>query len=381
MTRINFPPLPPESLALTQALRSHIDATITERNGWIPFSSYMEQVLYTARLGYYASSGQKFGSRGDFTTAPEMTPLFGHTLAIQLAQLLPHTSGILYEFGAGTGRLGADILQKLAQLNSLPSAYVIIDLSADLIERQRQTLAECVPQYIDRIRWQKTLPDSLEGIIIGNEVLDAMPCELIHWTPTPLHRGVTLKNGELTWEDRPIADPILAERAQALTPGTGYVSEISLTQAAFLHTLAARLTRGAILLIDYGFPEAEYYHPERHMGTLIGHYRHHTIHDPFFLPGLVDLTAHVDFTTLAKAGIATDLDLIGYTSQAHFLVNCGITSELEQLEPAHYLPAVSATQRLLAPSEMGELVKVIGFGKKLPIDWLGFTHGDRCHRL
>ena len=373
------------ALAVSQQLSRHIAAEIAAHDGWIPFSRYMELALYAPGLGYYSAGSRKFGAAGDFVTAPELSPYFGRTLARQLSELLPQTGGTIYEFGAGTGRLAVDILGELETLGQLPERYAIIDLSAELIERQRQTITDALPHLAGRVEWLSELPEQFDGVIIGNEVLDAMPCELVHWTPTPQQRGVTVRDGAFAWEDRPIADPQLATVAAALPPeAAGYLSEISLANRAFITTLASRLVRGAILLIDYGFPEREYYHPQRHMGTLIGHYRHHTVDDPFYLPGLMDLTSHVDFTAVALAGTEAGLDLIGYTTQAQFLVNAGITTLLQQLDPddvAHYAPRVAAMQKLLSPNEMGELFKVIGFGKGVDIDWIGLTEGDRCHTL
>jgi SAM-dependent MidA family methyltransferase len=380
-----LPPPPPEALTISQELVERIARAIEAGGGWIPFSRYMEMALYEAGLGYYSAGSHKFGAAGDFVTAPEMSPLFGRALARQLAELLPQTAGVVYEFGAGSGRLAVDILRELDALDALPQRYVIIDLSADLIARQRETLARELPQLAARVEWASQLPDTLDGIVIGNEVLDAMPCELIHWTPQPLRRGVTLGHDGFAWEDRPIDDDRLAALAREHATGLDdYISEISLGNTAFIRTLGERLQRGAILLIDYGFPAAEYYHPQRARGTLIGHYRHHSIDEPFYLPGLMDLTCHVDFSAVAQAGIDAGLDLIGYTTQAQFLINAGITALLQQTDPddlAHYLPQVSQVQKLLGPSEMGELFKVIGFGRGVDIDWTGFADGDRCRTL
>jgi len=374
-----------DALAASRTLSELIAAEIAASDGWLPFSRYMELALYAPGLGYYAGGSRKFGGAGDFITAPEMTPLFARTIARQLAELLPHTAGTVYEFGAGTGVLAADLLTALDALGCPPTRYCIVDLSPDLIERQRLTLAERVPQWRDRVEWLTELPAALDGVVIGNEVLDAMPCELLHWNSTPLQRGVTVLDGAFAWEDRPISDAPLAELADAILPPLpGYTTEISLANRGFIALLAERLARGAILLFDYGFPRSEYYHPQRHMGTLIGHYRHHTVDDPFYLPGLMDLTCHVDFTLVAEAGIDAGLDLIGYTTQAQFLINAGLADELATLDVndhASYLPTASAVQKLTNPAEMGELFKAIGFGRNVPIDWVGFTHGDRCHTL
>jgi len=375
----------PTARNISLRLETELQSQIRNAGGWISFAHYMEQALYAHGLGYYAAGSRKLGAAGDFVTAPELTPLFGATLARQIAELLPQTAGTLYEFGAGSGRLAVDLLRELEALNALPTRYAIIDLSPDLIERQRETLAAGLPHLLARIEWLDTLPDTLDGVIIGNEVLDAMPCELLHWTPEPLQRGVSVGADGFVWQDRPIIDPELRQLATQLKiENDDYLSEININNLAFIRTLAARLTRGAILLLDYGFPQAEYYHAERDMGTLIGHYRHHTIDDPFYLPGLMDLTCHVDFSAMAQSGIDAGLDLIGYTTQAQFLINCGITEVMQRLDPNEvktWAPQASAVQKLMSPEEMGELFKVIGFGKGVGIAWRGFDHGDRCHTL
>jgi SAM-dependent MidA family methyltransferase len=381
----NLPEPGSEALALSHRLQTELRRIIAKRGGWIPFSLYMESALYAHGLGYYTAGSHKLGAAGDFVTAPEMTTLFGAALAVQVAELLPQTAGTVYEFGAGSGRLAVDVLRELERLDALPACYAIIDLSPDLIERQRATLTKELPHLLNRVEWLSTLPDRMDGIILGNEVLDAMPCELVHWTPTPMLRGVAVGDNGFVWQDRPITDPALLERANALDiESDDYLSEINLNNLAFIHTLAGRLTRGAILLLDYGFPQSEYYHHQRSMGTLIGHYRHHTVDDPFYMPGLMDLTCHVDFTAVAQAGIDAGLDLIGYTPQAQLLINCGITDILQRLDPNDiraWAPQAGAVQKLLSPAEMGELFKAIGFGKGVSIEWKGFINGDRCHTL
>jgi len=353
--------------------------------GPIRLADYMAECLLHPSHGYYTTR-MPFGREGDFTTAPELTPLFGATLARQIAELLPQTGGTVYEFGAGSGRLAADLLARLAELGSLPERYVIIDLSPDLIDRQQALLAAKAPAWLDRVSWAGELPEKLDGVVIGNEVLDAMPCELVvrGENGAVLRRGVVREGAAFAFADRP-ADAALAARADACLPALpGYVSEVSPANAAFVSTLGARLVRGAVILIDYGFPRAEYYHPQRSRGTLIGHYRHHTVDDPFFLPGLMDLTCHVDFTAVAEAGLSAGLDLIGYLSQAQFLVNAGLADELSRLDSsdtARYAPQAAAAQKLVSPAEMGELFKVVAFGRGVGVDWAGFTQGDRCHTL
>ena len=383
MTELPIPE--PIARAASDALCRHIVDEITAHGGWIPFSRYMELALYAPQLGYYSGGSQKFGLAGDFVTAPELTPLFARTLARQIAQLLTDSSNTVYEFGAGSGRLAADLLMALDQLGSLPEHYRIVELSAELAERQREHLRQSCPQWLDRVEWLSALPERIRGVVIGNEVLDAMPCELIHWQDgRASRRGVSTQAGAFVWQDRPIDMPQLAVCAEAISPPGDYLSEINPVQQAFITTLGQQLEQGALLFIDYGFPRHEYYHPQRHMGTLIGHYRQHTIDDPFFLPGLTDLTSHVDFTAIAEAGLAASLDLIGYTSQAQFLINNGITDVLAVAAPAgsaDYFRATAAVQQLTSSAEMGELFKVIGFGRGVTFDWIGFTTGDRCHTL
>ncbi|MBX9346971.1 SAM-dependent methyltransferase [Chromobacterium vaccinii] len=382
-----LPAASPEALATSQALCGRISQAVADAGGWIPFSHYMELALYAPGMGYYAAGSSKLGESGDFITAPELTPLFGQSLARQLAELLPQTAGAIYEFGAGTGKLAIDLLAELETLGCLPQKYVILDLSPDLVERQRDNIRAALPHLAGRVEWADRLPDSIDGIVIGNELLDAMPCEMVFRDEGRRlrQRGVTVRDGALCYEDRDFADARLAELAAQLVPDIPrYETEISLANRGFIATVAGALTRGAILMIDYGHAASEYYHPERSMGTLLGHYRHHTVQDPFYLPGLMDLTCHVDFSAVAQSGIDAGLDLIGYTSQAQFLVNCGLVDRLQSLDAndvKSYLPVAKAAQRLLSPQEMGETFKAMGFGKSVSIDWLGFARGDRCYTL
>jgi SAM-dependent MidA family methyltransferase len=366
---------------VTAHLRSLIDAA----GGWLPFSRFMEAALYAPGLGYYAAGAMKFGAAGDFVTAPEMTPLFGRTLAHAIAPVLAETGGDVLELGAGSGRLAADVLGELERLGALPARYLILEVSADLRERQQATLARERPQLAGRVQWLDALPENFSGVVLGNEVLDALPVELVHWTDTgPLARGVIVEGEQFGWQDRPITDPVLQARAEALDLAPGYVSEIHLASDALIAALAQSLDRGLILMIDYGFSAAEYYHPQRHMGTLRAHYRHHALDDPFYLPGLADLTAHVDFSAVARAGMGAGLALVGYTSQASFLLNSGLTELMMQTSPddaAAWLPQANAVQRLVSPAEMGELFKVIGMTKGSVAPLAGFARGDRQHTL
>ena len=375
----------PDALAHSQRVVALLQSLIQQAGGWISFAQYMETALYAPGLGYYAAGATKLGTAGDFVTAPEMTPLFGRTLAHAIAPVLRETGGEVLELGAGSGRLAVDMLGELERLDALPTRYDILEVSADLRVRQQATLAHALPHLLDRVHWLDALPEAVSGVILGNEVLDALPVELVHWTDdAPMQRGVSLKGDAFVWQDRPIAAPLLRARADALTLAPGYLSEINPAVDALIASLAACLTRGLILMIDYGFGESEYYHPQRHMGTLRAHYRHHALDDPFYLPGLCDLTAHVDFSAVARAGMAAGLDLAGYASQANFLLNAGLTELLMQVSPADaaaYLPQANAVQRLLSPAEMGDLFKVIAFGKGDIAPLAGFARGDRRHAL
>lgn len=358
-----MPPLPsPSGEARLHSARliDRIRAAIESQGGWLSFARYMELALYTPGLGYYSGGASKFGAAGDFVTAPEISPLFGRVLARQLTEVLHQCGGGILELGAGTGKLAAQLLGELGSLG-LGAPYSILELSGELRTRQQETLRG------REVSWLDALPGNFTGVIFGNEVLDALPVHLIRWTETgPLERGVVWHDSKFQWRDQPIADASLVKRAQALDLPPGYVSEINLAAPALVAELGRRLAAGMLLFIDYGFGRSEYYHPQRHMGTLRAHYRHHALDDPFFLPGLTDLTAHVDFTAIAEAGLDAHLDLLGYTSQAHFLLNGGLTDLLAETPPgdaARYLQQTTAAQKLVSPAEMGELFKVIALGR------------------
>jgi len=379
-------PVPtPDALAHSQRVTAHLRSLIDAAGGWIPFSRFMEAVLYAPGLGYYAAGAMKFGAAGDFVTAPDLTPLFGRTLAHAIAPVLANSGGEVLELGAGSGRLAVDMLGELDRLGALPARHCILEVSADLRQRQQETLTRELPHLAGRVVWLNALPTHFNGVILGNEVLDALPVELVHWTEAgPQARGVILNGNAFGWQDRPANDPLLRVRADTLNLAPGYLTEINLAADALIASLAQCLERGLILMIDYGFGQAEYYHPQRHMGTLRAHYRHHALDDPFYLPGLCDLTAHVDFSAVARAGMAAGLDLAGYTSQANFLLNAGLTELLMQISPADaaaYLPQANAVQRLVSPAEMGELFKVIALTKGKAAPLAGFARSDRRHSL
>lgn len=363
-----------------------VRAEIERRGGWIPFAGYMQVVLYAPGLGYYVAGARKFGAAGDFVTAPETTPLFAQALAVQLGSILAATAmREIVEFGAGSGALAADLLNALANLEALPSRYAILEVSPDLRERQRATIARRAADHAARVEWLDALPATIDGAVVMNEVLDAIPPHLIsrrrgEW----FERGVA-GTDTLRWEDRPLTDEWLRASAAGRFPATGdYSSEINPAAEALIEDVGQRMTAGALLVIDYGFPQLEFYHVQRSDGTWMGHYRHHAHSDPFLWPGLSDLTAHVDFTAIALAGERAGLQVAGYAPQAAFLLGCGILDRLRECgdpKSMTYLREAVAVQKLTSPAEMGELFKVLALAKSEAIAWPGFAVADRSHRL
>jgi SAM-dependent MidA family methyltransferase len=376
----DFPTPPAEALAHSEKLAALIRADIASNGGWIPFARYMELALYAPGLGYYTAGARKLGREGDFITAPEMSPLFGQTLAQQAAAVLDAGLDQILEIGAGSGALAAALLAELERMHRLPRNYYILEVSPDLRERERDLLALKVPHLLERVIWLNQLPTLYPGLIIANEVLDAMPVHIVRTGAAGVEEaGVTLKGEAFAWAYRPATAELLSAAAALQLP-EGYQTEIQLVARGFVTSLAQSMARGVILLIDYGFPAHEYYHAQRSEGTLMCHYRHRAHGDPFFLPGLQDITSHIDFSAVARAGEEAGLELLGYTGQAQFLINCGITDILLRTPPedtAAYLPQAAAAQALLSPSEMGELFKVIAFGKDYVMPLMGYTSGER----
>ncbi|MGA9992336.1 MAG: class I SAM-dependent methyltransferase [Thiobacillaceae bacterium] len=379
-----MPPLPPPSddaRASSDLLVARIREAIASAGGWLSFAHYMELALYAPGLGYYSGGARKFGAAGDFVTAPEISPLFGRALGRQLAKVLDQCGGGILELGAGTGKLAAHVMAELISMGR-PASYSILEVSGELRQRQQETLEHA--GLADRATWLDTLPETFTGAIFGNEVLDALPVHLIHWTEQgALERGVVWQDDRLQWQERPITDTTLLARTAALDLPSGYVSEINLAAPALVRELGQRLHAGLLLFVDYGYGRSEYYHPQRYMGTLRAHYRHHALDDPFHLPGLTDLSAHVDFTAVAEAGRAAGLDVLGYTSQAGFLLNGGITSLLAETPveaTAHYLSLSAGVKKLLSPVEMGELFKVMGMGRGVSAP-SGFATGSLTRLL
>ncbi|HKU86280.1 MAG TPA: SAM-dependent methyltransferase [Casimicrobiaceae bacterium] len=378
-------PLPEEDAqAHSACVVAHLREAIAQHGGFIPFSRYMELVLYAPGLGYYASGTRKFGADGDFVTGPELTPLYGAALARQVEAIFAVANGrTIIELGAGSGALAASLLDALAARDAMPERYCVLEVSPDLRARQQATIATRAPMHATRVEWLDRLPDAVDGAVVMNEVLDAIPPQFIvrqggRW----LERGVTW-DGALRFAERPLDDARLATLAAARFPPDGdYASEVNPAAEALVTTIARRIASGALVVVDYGFPRHEYYHPQRREGTLVGHYRHRVHHDPFLWPGLSDLTAHVDFTAIAEAGERGGAEVAGFATQASSLVGCGILELLAAVgtpDSADYLRAAAAVQKLVSPAEMGELFKVMLLSKGTRCESLAAT--DMTHRL
>lgn len=391
--QLQLPEASIEAQHASRLLHNLIAAEIRHHDGWISFARYMELVLYAPNLGYYSGGAAKLGKDGDFTTAPEITPLFGATLAQLSTELITATGATLapqiLEFGAGTGQLAFDILTELHTNAFSLDAYYIVELSAELRARQEKKLSG-----FRQVQWLDHLPSSFSGVVIGNEVLDAMPVEmLVRGEQGWLQRGVglgevtdSISEAQFVYVDR-LADPSLVEQIpDADDLAVGYLTEVHPVAIGFMHSVAAMLNAGsggAAIFLDYGFPAAEYYLGQRDQGTLMCHYRHHAHPDPFYWPGLQDVTAHVDFTAMAIAAIHGGMEVLGYTCQAAFLLDAGIAELLLRTPPENalqYLPQANAVQKLISPAEMGELFKVLIVGKKT-IFPARFGRNDRCHKL
>jgi SAM-dependent MidA family methyltransferase len=374
-----------EARAHSERVAAHIRAEIERAHGWIGFDRYMELALYAPGLGYYMAGSRKLGADGDFTTAPELAPLFGHTVARAAREALAAAGEEILEIGAGSGALAASLLEELERLGALPARYLILELSPELRARSRDTLAARVPHLMERVAWLNGLPPAFSGFVIGNEVLDAMPVHVVRRRAGAIEEaGVALgRGGAFEWAYR-AATGELAQAARELQLPDDYTTEIGLVARAFVASLARTIERGVALFVDYGFPRREYYHPQRRTGTLMCHYCHRAHADPFLVPGLQDITAHVDFTAVAEAARGAGADILGYATQAQFLINCGLTDLVGRVSPEdakRYLPLAAAANKLTSPSEMGELFKAIAFGRGVADDLAGFRSGDRRHTL
>lgn len=375
----------PDAQAASNALLQLIADDIAAQGGAISFARYMDLALYAPRLGYYSGGSAKLGAAGDFTTAPELSPLFGATVARVAAAIIAQSAPQLLEFGAGTGKLAYDVLTELAQLGVAVQRYAIVELSGELRARQQQMLRD-FPQ----VEWLDVLPERFDGVVLANEVLDAMPVQLVSKADAGWREmRVTIAQGAFALvegaPDAALAAQVARQVPDGDTLAPGYLTEVHPLACAFMASLAKMLSsgKGAAILVDYGFPAHEYYHGQRSTGTVMCHYRHHAHPDPFYLPGLQDITAHVDFTAMALAAQDGGLEVLAYMNQAAFLLGAGIGELLLRTDPSdhlRYLPQANAVQKLLSPAEMGELFKVlvVGHGVELAP---ALAQADRSHRL
>ncbi len=383
-----------DAAAHSEKLVAHIREALAQHDNYLPFHRFMELALHAPGLGYYSAGSRKFGAAGDFITAPEISPLFSRCLAHTCRDVFERTGGgSILEAGAGSGTMAAEILAALAALDALPVEYLILELSAELQARQAETLQARVPELAGRVRWLQGLPPAgFRGVVLGNEVLDAMPVHRFVVDEDGVRElGVGWEDGRFVWREEEPGDARLVERigtigrelGAPLAPG--YVSEVNLAAEDWVRSVAQSLEAGLVLLIDYGFPRHEYYHPQRSSGTLMCHYRHHAHDDPLILAGLQDITSHVDFTAIAEAGHAAGLTVAGYTSQAYFLFGSGLALLAEAArqgqDAAGELAVANQLRRLTLPHEMGELFKVIGLSRDLSGPLPGFALRDMRQRL
>ena len=386
-----MPPLTPQEVAHSEALLARIRREIDEHEGWIGFARFMEMALYEPGLGYYSAGAAKFGGAGDFVTAPEISPLFSRCVASQCAEVLAALGGgDILELGAGSGVMAADLLHELAALGQPPRRYLILEVSADLRQRQCALLAERAPAHFERIAWLDALPASLTGLIVGNEVLDAIPVERFRVQGGRVNAlGVTWRGHGLGWSEmrarRELAMHVRSiERYVGEQFPRGYTSEVNLRYDALLASLAGALTRGVMLFVDYGLPRRQYYRPERHDGTLLCHFRHRFHDDPFLHVGLQDIGAWVDFTRVAEAGAQAGLELAGFTTQALFLMGSGIERYLAAITHAQVAERVSVARQamlLTLPGEMGERFKVMALSRGYDSPLSGFAIRDLAASL
>ena len=362
----------------SELLKAKIASQIASQGGWIPFSRYMEMALYEPGMGYYSAGAHKLGSGGDFTTAPELSPLFGAAIC---STLIPVLEGLkaqnlpaqILEFGAGTGKLASSILTRLHDLNFTLDRYDIVEISPDLAQRQQEHISSTILQIDSQTQchWLNELPIDFKGIILANEVIDAIPCDAIIYQDGFWYwHGVTFEDGKLGWKTGlPVEQNLLPETLLSGNFSEGYVTELHAPANAWMRQVAKHLHSGLFLTLDYGFPEGEYYHPQRLEGTLMAHHRHHAIQDPFHLPGLCDLTTHVDWSQIARAALKKNADDVYLTNQAAYLLDTGIGDiALEIGDPSNpemFLPISNALQKLLSEAEMGELFKAFAFSKNL----------------
>jgi SAM-dependent MidA family methyltransferase len=379
-----------DELRHTERVRQLIAGEIAAAGGWISFERYMDLALYAPGLGYYSAGARKLGAGGDFTTAPEISSLFGACIARQCAEILGERTGVIMEVGAGTGRLAVDVLGRLEALERLPALYTILEVSADLRDRQRSLLRERIPHLLDRVRWLDAPPEApFDGVILANEVLDALPVARFRWHEAVCEEmGVACAEGLFEWSARP-SSPAMTETCMRLAAAAGgwddgYVSEYCPRLTSWTQSMVHALREGAVLWFDYGLPRPQYYLPERHEGTLICHFRQRVHDDPFFHPGLQDISAWVDFTALAEACSAAGCELAGFTTQAYFLAGLGIDREMRSAAAENenqFARLANQARQLMLPGEMGERFKVMAWTRGCHAQLSGFGLQDLRHSL
>ena len=387
LDQLPSPPL--EAISICDQLITKIHYTIKHNKGWIGFDDYMKLALYEPGLGYYAAGSMKFGDQGDFVTAPEISPLFSTTLASQCREILATIpGGAILEFGPGSGQMACDILLALEAQNALPSHYYLVELSADLQQRQATLFEQHIPHLKPRITWLNQLDElDFNGVILANEVLDAMPVKRFQKLDDVISElGVSIHQHQLNTESQPLTPPseqLLNTIEQQYGPlPNQYNTEINLLAGYWLKSIGHIIKQGVIIIIDYGYRGHEFYHPQRSSGTLNCHYRHFAHPDPFFYPGLQDITSHIDFSYIAAEASKADLTLCGYTTQAHFLMNCGILDLIPTALPPHeQLSLAQQIKKLTLPTEMGEIFKVMALSKDYEPALTGFQQMDFSHTL
>jgi SAM-dependent MidA family methyltransferase len=372
-------------------MQEHLIQQIAEAGGWLGFEQFMDMALYAPGLGYYSAGAQKLGVGGDFTTAPEVSRLFGACAARQCAEILHALGGgSILEIGAGSGRLAVDVLSRLETLGQLPARYWILEISADLRERQRRHLARHLPHLQDRVHWLDQPPaESFDGLVLANEVLDALPVTRFCWYSDRVEElGVVIAAGDFAWEPRPAASALTEACRHLSTAGAdwddGYVSEYCPRLTAWTQSVTRGLRSGAALWFDYGLPRPQYYLAERREGTLMCHFRHRAHGDPFLYPGLQDITAWVDYTLLAEASRAAGFELSGFTTQGHFLAALRVDLEIQDIagdDANQFARLANEARQLMLPGEMGERFKVMAWLRGLDLPLSGFALQDLRHTL
>jgi SAM-dependent MidA family methyltransferase len=373
----------------SKLLSAKIAAQIASKGAWIPFSRYMEMALYEPGFGYYSAGAHKLGAGGDFTTAPELSPLFGAAICSTLLTVLEglKEKGLpaqILEFGAGSGKLAQSILTRLQDLGFSLDRYDIIEVSPDLAQRQKALLTStlAISKTSTQCNWLSALPQDYKGIILANEVIDAIPCDaIIYQNGFWYWYGVTANEGKFSWKvGKPVEQDLLPESLLDKYFSAGYVTELHIPAHSWMRQVTQHLNTGLFLTFDYGFPENEYYHPQRSKGTLMAHHRHHAIQDPFYLPGLSDLTTHVEWSQIARCALEENADDVYLSNQAAYLLDAGIGEIALELgdpgNPEVFLPISNSLQKLLSEAEMGELFKVFAFSKNLDALLPGYTLED-----